>query len=154
MTLRTIPSAISTLSLWAGLALIPGGVAAAPPAGKVSMEAPGIAGHWRLMGHPEPGCGAMPFINFTAITRDGHMVNVDPMVGTGVGEVRHTWKKNYKARFHGFIVNGGTTWAYEVRGDLSLDHANQFSGTFATNVADLSGNPVCTYNGTLVANRI
>jgi hypothetical protein len=154
MTHRTLPHVIGALALSAGLALIPTGAAAAPEAGQGAMTAAGIAGHWRLMGHPQPHCGAMPFVNFTAIARDGHLVNVDPMVGTGVGAVRHIWKKNYKARFHGFIVDGSTTWSYEVRGELSLDHADQFSGTFATDVTDLSGNVVCTYNGTLLANRI
>lgn len=154
MTRCTLFTAIATLALGTSLALAPTPVAAEEAKGFFPSWNHSIAGTWRLMGNPEPTCGVMPFVNFTTITRGGKLINADPEVGTGLGEVRRVSHSKYEANFQGFISSGGPTLVYRVEGELILQNFHHFTGTFTADVADLSGNVLCSYGGTIAADRI
>lgn len=113
-----------------------------------------LAGTWEIQGTPEPTCGVQPFRNYSSFTRDGKIINVDPEVGTGVGEVYRLNGNRYAAGFFGFINDNGTILSYEVQGKLRLVDAGHFTGFFRTIVSDPAGNPACTYEGTLEGYRL
>lgn len=113
-----------------------------------------LAGTWELQGLPEPTCGVQPFTNYTSITRDGKIINADPVVGTGVGEAYRLGHKNYAAGFFGFIDDNGTLLTYEVQGTLTLLDSSHFTGIFRATVFDPFGNPACTYEGTIEGFRL
>ena len=113
-----------------------------------------LAGTWEISGNPEPTCGVGPFVNLASITGDGAMINVDPVIGTGVGEVHRLGGKKFGVGFFGFINNGTVILRYEVKGRLTLINAGEANGTFTTTISDPSGAPLCAYNGTLAATRL
>lgn len=113
-----------------------------------------IAGTWEINGNPEPTCGVGPFVNLVSISRAGTVINVDPDVGTGVGEVHRTGGKQFGVGFFGFIRTETALLRYEVRGEMTIVNAALLNGTFTATILDPSGNPICAYDGTLVANRL
>ena len=113
-----------------------------------------VAGTWEISGDPEPTCGAGPFVNIASITKGGNVINVDPVVGTALGEVYRIGGKEFGVGFFGFINNGMAILRYEVKGTLTLIDQDQGVGAFTTTLFDPSGAPICAYGGTLAANRL
>ena len=113
-----------------------------------------IAGTWEISGTPEPTCGVGPFVNLASITKGGTLINVDPVLGTGVGEVHRLGGKEFGVGFFGFINDGVAILRYEVTGRLTLEDAGQASGTFTATILDPAGAPLCAYDGTLAATRL
>ena len=113
-----------------------------------------ISGTWEISGNPEPTCGVGPFVNLASISRDGTMINVDPLVGTGVGEVHRLGGKKFGVGFFGFINDGVVILRYEVKGRLTLINRGEATGTFTATISDPSGAPICAYDGTLAATRL
>ena len=118
--------------------------------------APGspLRGTWEIQGNPDPTCNVPPFVNLSSISREGRIINVDPAVGTGVGESYRTGPNTFAAGFFGFLDDNGTTLTYEVQGMLSLVDASHFTGSFTAFISDLGGNVLCTYGGTLDGYRL
>ena len=114
-----------------------------------------LSGVWEIEGSPEANpCGVGPFTNLVTITRDGKMINVDPNVGTGVGEAyRAGWRK-FTAGFFGFINDNGTIIRYEVQGTIELVNRGELGGPFRAILYDPSGAPFCTYEGTITGTRL
>ncbi len=110
-----------------------------------------LSGTWEIHGTPDPAnvCGVSEFTNLTSVTRDGKFVNVDPDVGTGVGEAYRTGRWRYAVGFFGFIPAGDVTLRYEVQGSLRLLDRSHFIGQFRTTIYDPAWNPVCEYEGTI-----
>ncbi|MDJ0941710.1 MAG: hypothetical protein QNJ00_18240, partial [Woeseiaceae bacterium] len=84
---------------------------------------PKLAGAWEIVGTPEPSaCGpSNPFTNVSTISIDGTFTNVDPDVGTAVGESYRLGGRKYAVGFFGFIPLGpGVALRYEVQGTLKL----------------------------------
>ena len=113
-----------------------------------------LAGTWEISGNPEPTCGVGPFVNLASISGDGTLINVDPVVGTGVGEVHRLGGKAFGVGFFGFINNGTAILRYEVKGKLMLINAGEATGTFTATISDPQGAPICAYDGTLAATRL
>jgi hypothetical protein len=124
------------------------------PAAHASNGAAAIAGTWEISGNPEPTCGVGPFINLASISKDGVLINVDPVVGTGVGEVQRLGGKEFAVGFFGFLNSGMAILRYEVKGRLTLIDASQAAGTFTATITDPLGAPICVYGGTLAATRL
>lgn len=124
------------------------------PAAHADNGTAAIAGTWEISGNPEPTCGVGPFVNLASISKDGVLVNVDPVVGTGVGEVHRLGGKEFGVGFFGFINDGITILRYEVKGRLTLIDAGQAAGTFTATISDPFGTPLCAYDGTLAATRL
>lgn len=125
---------------------------AAPRANQVAANQ--VAGTWEVHVEPDPQSGIPPVVNFASFTRDGRIVNVDPGLGTAVGE----WGRQggaYAVTFHGFLQTGGQTFHYKVRATLGLDpSAGELAGPFLTEVLDLAGNPITSFEGTVAATRL
>lgn len=113
-----------------------------------------LAGTWEISGNPEPTCGTGPFVNLASISADGTLTNVDPVIGTGVGEVHRLGGKEFGVGFFGFINSGMAILRYEVKGRLTLVNSGEASGTFTTTLYDPLGAPICAYDGTLAATRL
>jgi hypothetical protein len=124
------------------------------PAAHASNGAAAIAGTWEISGNPEPTCGVGPFVNLASITKGGTLINVDPVLGTGVGEVHRLGGKEFGVGFFGFINDGMAILRYEVKGKLTLIDASQAAGTFTATLFDPTGAPFCAYDGTLAATRL
>lgn len=113
-----------------------------------------IKGTWEIIGNPEPTCGVGPFVNLASISRGGTMVNVDPQLGAGVGEIFRVGGKEFAAGFFGFINTGQAILRYEVSGKLTLVNNAYMNGTFTATLFDPAGQAFCSYNGTIEANRL
>ena len=129
------------------LGLIAATASANASAGSVGQ----LSGTWELAGKPDPSnvCGVSEFINLTSITRDGKIINVDPEIGTGVGEAYRPGHKSYAVGFFGFINTGSGILRYEVQSTLELHDGSHFTGKFSTTVFDPAMNPACQYEGTV-----
>lgn len=118
----------------------------------------GLAGLWEITGTPDAGgCGPQdPFMNVVSIGADGTFTNVDPVVGTGVGEVFRIGPNEFGAGFFGYIsVGPGPLLRYEVQGELARTNGGEFAGKFRTilTLAE-TGTEVCTYEGTIAGSRL
>lgn len=118
---------------------------------------PQVAGAWEITGTPDSSvCGPSdPFVNVVTISADGSIVNVDPLVGTGVGS-GYRLGNQFVVGFFGFISPApGLTLRYEVQGTTELTSPNAFAGRFRTIVTDPNGViPDCVYEGTISGSRL
>lgn len=114
-----------------------------------------ISGTWEIHGTPDPNaCGVSDFVNLASITRHGAIVNVDPEIGTGVGETYRINAKTYAAGFFGFINTGQGILRYEVQGTLTVLNRGELGGVFRAQILDPAGNLACEYEGSLAAYRL
>lgn len=111
----------------------------------------GIVGLWVIEGQPDPASGVAPFVNIATAARDGFslgegtVVNVDPMVGTAVGNWKYVGGSAYKVRFSGFL---SPAVRYVVRASLNVT-GDTFTGPFNAEVLDLNGVVLFQYGGTV-----
>lgn len=119
---------------------------------------PKLAGVWEITGTPDPGgCGPQTtFENVVAISIDGMITNVDPEVGTGVGDAYRMKSKLFALGFFGYITPApGITLRYEIQGTAELLDAATFAGKFRAIVTDTDGViPDCVYEGTVTGVRL
>ena len=119
---------------------------------------PKMAGTWEIVGTPDPGgCGpSMPFTNVTNVTRDGQIMNVDPVLGASVGQAYKLGKKTYGVGFFGFINPApGLTLRLEVQSTLKLINLGEVAGKFRSIITDPNGIiPECVYEGTIEGSRL
>ena len=129
----------------------------AAPAARAGFV-PLVAGSWQITGTPAPNsCGVTdPFTNFSVISFDGTMVNVDPVVGSSVGEVFRTGRLTYGVGFFGtFSPAPGVVVQYEVHGTLEANWDGTASGQFRTTLTTVGAPfPPCTYEGTIAAHKL
>lgn len=114
-----------------------------------------IAGTWELAGQPdENDCPVPPppFVNFSTISSDGTMINLDPTEGTSAGRVRFVPGGGYTAHFFGYI--GTTGLQFEVLGWLSLEDSDSLAGTYTVYLSAPDGSPICNWDGTITATRL
>lgn len=150
--MNRVTQKLATLALVATvLAFASGTVNAGPAVHK-------IAGTWELVGTPDPGgCGpSTPFTNVATIARSGQITNVDPLLGSGVGQAFKLGKKFYGAGFFGFINPApGVTLRYEVQSTLKLINFGEAAGKFRSIITDPNGIfPECVYEGTIQGSRL
>jgi hypothetical protein len=113
-----------------------------------------VAGSWIVNGTPDPQSGIPQFVNFSTMTKDGSIINIDPLDGTGVGEWKKSGDHKYSVTFRGFTVIDGQSMHYRVRGEIQLGKGgNQFDGEFVTDIFDPDGNIVFSVPGTIHAER-
>lgn len=114
-----------------------------------------LNGTWELTGTPDPNtCNAPSFVNLSTITVDGKITNVDPDVGTGIGEAYRMGRRMYAVGFFGFIPSPQGVLRYEVQGTLRLQDSSQFTGRFRTILFDPANNPFCEYEGSIEGFRL
>lgn len=96
-----------------------------------------------------------PFVNIATFSKDGTVVNVDPFLGTAVGQVYMGPKKTYYSSFFGIAFNPllNAIVRYEVQGVSTLSTENGFSGTFDTTIT-FPDESTCTSSGTLEGKRL
>lgn len=119
---------------------------------------PFVAGTWQISGTPAPNnCNVTdPFTNVAVISFDGTIVNSDPVVGTGVGEVFRIGRFKYGVGFFGaFSPAPGALVKYEVQGTLNANWDGTASGQFRTILTQVgSPFPPCVYEGTLTGYKL
>lgn len=114
-----------------------------------------ISGTWEIHGTPEPNvCGVGEFVNLASISRHGEIINVDPEIGTGVGEAYRINAKTYAAGFFGFINTGQAILRYEIQSTMTVLNRGELGGPFRALVFDPAGNLACEYEGSLAAYRM
>lgn len=142
------------LTLLIGAMMIASGAFAAAAAGGVG---PKLAGVWEITGTPDPGgCGPTEaFENIVVISTDGSITNVDPNVGTGVGDAYRQKGNTYVLGFFGYLTPPGLILRYEIQGTAELVDPGTFHGKFRAIVQDTAGAiPDCVYEGTVVGERL
>ena len=113
-----------------------------------------LAGAWEIQGTPDANpCGAVPFTNLATITRDGQIVNVDPVLGAAVGSSYRIAPRRFAVGFFGFINSPQGVLRYEVQGTLKIVDPGEVKGDFRTFIVDAANNPVCSYEGEIVGYR-
>ncbi len=113
-----------------------------------------MAGTWQIQIIADPGAPFAEVTNVTTIDRRGQMVNVDPELGSSVGEVFRLAGKNYGIGFWGFINQGGFVIRYEVQARALQTDRDQFSGEFRTILEDLAGNSLGGWSGRIEGKRL
>ncbi len=146
---------------WAVLLLVIGVSMLGASHANAGWVGPKLAGVWEINGMPDPvdgdACGPTdPFTNLASIALDGTITNVDPAIGTGVGEGYRLGRKKYAVGFFGFIPIGpGITLRYEVQGTAKLLNSGEFEGRFRTTLTDPNGVlPACVYEGSISGTRL
>ena len=118
-------------------------------------ERSALAGVYEITIKPDPSSGLPPTItNFATITADGKMINVDPDLGTALGETERIRGRRYAVGFFGFLKQHGMQLTYEVQGTARLKRNGDFRGPFRTIVQDLSGNVLFSYEGVVEGARL
>lgn len=140
-----LKKALAPISLAAGLSAT--GAMVVLPGQAGSPHSP-FEGTWRVVGTPDDGGS---FVNYASINAQGAFVNVDPLVGGGVGEVFRSGPLQYTVVFYGFY---DPNTSYKVTGDVSLAGSDAFGGSFITELFDLDGNFLGSYQGTVEATRV
>lgn len=119
---------------------------------------PKLAGVWEITGTPDPGgCGPSDtFENVVTISIDGSITNVDPVVGTGVGDAYRLNNNDYVIGFFGYMSPApGVTLRYEIQGTAKLVNPGTFTARFRAIVTDIDGViPDCVYEGSVVGERL
>lgn len=111
-----------------------------------------LPGTWQVVGTPDPASMVDPFVNFSRISQDGDMVNVDPIEGTSVGNWAYIGAGQYAVTFHGFLPGG---LHFKVEGLVhTVQGGDQFTGPFVTDVMDPGGNVVFSFGGTVTGTRL
>jgi hypothetical protein len=113
-----------------------------------------LAGSWMVEGTPEEGSGVPPFVNLTSVSVDGRIINVDPFLGTGVGEWVRTGNRRFAGTFMHFAVQGAVVNGIKVRARVELLNNRSARGTFTTEVFDPNGNLVTSFGGTVRFTRL
>lgn len=144
----------SVLTFLSSLSLLIAGAGYAPMTLADGNVGPAVEGTWliRIIG----GAGA-PFVevtNIASVGRDGQLVNVDPVLGTAVGEVSRMRDRQFRLGFWGIADQGGFPVRYEVRATARLIHQDLMGGDFRTVLTDLSGNLLAEYVGTIEGSRL
>jgi hypothetical protein len=122
-----------------------------------------FAGLWVVEGHPDSESGIPDFVNLATITRSapgsgyaakGQIVNLDPVEGAAVGGWERIDQHTYAVTFTGFLAADGATLRIVVHATVALQaDGDSFSGPFRTEVLDLEGNFVFSFEGTVSATR-
>ncbi|MDX1557067.1 MAG: hypothetical protein R3212_13635 [Xanthomonadales bacterium] len=112
-----------------------------------------IAGIWEFAGEPDGTCGAPPFVNYTTISNDGTMINLDPTEGTSAGRIHWVPGGGYVARFFGYIANTGGL-QFEVVGSLSLADQDTLMGSYTVDLSAPDGTLLCAWGGNITGTRI
>jgi hypothetical protein len=107
-----------------------------------------IAGSWTVRGTPAPESGIPPFVNVASATKDGRLVNVDPFLGTGVGEWEKTENRRFAVTFMHLTTRNGQPIGIKVRSRFELDRdGKEFEGPFTTEIFDSNGNLTGSFTG-------
>ncbi len=113
----------------------------------------GLDGAWEVEVSPD---GGVPFVNFSAKTKDGLIINTNELGFTSVGEWQLLGKRRFAVMFTGFqdIGEGGVI-RYVVRATVDLGYDKQsYAGPFVTDVYDAEGNLLFSMTGTVSGTRM
>ncbi len=113
-----------------------------------------MTGTWQIQVIAEPGAPFVEVTNLATIDRKGRMVNVDPELGSSVGEVFRLGARKYGIGFWGFINQGGFIIRYEVQANAKQVDQDSFSGEFNQTFRTLSGNNLGGWSGRIEGTRL
>lgn len=112
-----------------------------------------LAGAWEVNVNPDPGSGVPAVLNIALISRDGQIINTDSSEGTALGGWNHERQGIYSVTFYGFIPAAGLR--HRVTAEVTLSNSgNTFSGPFRTDVYDMSGTFLFSFEGQVNASRL
>jgi hypothetical protein len=118
-------------------------------------DARSLAGSWIINITPAPETGVPPFVNYSAMTKDGRLISSNDAGHTSVGEWSRTAGNQFAVTFMGSEVSDDQTTPYKVRSTVELSQdGEEFTGPFITEVFDADGNVIFTRTGTIQATRI
>lgn len=112
-------------------------------------------GVWEVVGTPDDP--ARPTLSNIGLgSADGGLVNVDPALGTGVGDVQRVSGRTHTAVFFGPIdLGGGTIGRYRVDATVDIFPVQgTASGRFRTAILAPDGTELDSWEGSLTATRI
>ena len=114
-----------------------------------------LEGVWLITGTPAPKSGMPQFTNVGIIDRRGTIVNSDPDVGTGLGQMFRMTDGKFAAGFFGsFRDETGTLIRYEVQGTVQPVGLMDFTGTYRTILSSVSGDVLAVIEGELAGQRL
>jgi hypothetical protein len=143
---------LSPLALTLGLIV----VAAATPASPApaAPEAARLAGSWVVNVTPAAETGIPSFVNLASFTRDGRVVNLDPVEGAGLGEWNRSADGLYHVTFMGFTTQDGAILRTKVRGTVAMAaDGRAFTGPFRTEILGDDGTVLMAFAGTVEGTR-
>lgn len=112
-----------------------------------------LPGTWEVNVEPDPASGVPSVLNFSLITRDGQIISEDPNEGTSLGGWAHDGRGVYSVTFYGFIPAAGLR--HRVVAEVTMsDSGNAFSGPFTSDVYDMQGTQLFSFDGQVSATRL
>ena len=119
-----------------------------------SAEEATLAGSWVVYVTPVPESGIPPFVNLTAFTKDGRMINSSPTDGAAVGEWIKTGSSQFASTFMGFTKVGQDFLLLKVRATAEVNKSGDtFAGPYQVDIFDGEGDVVISVNGTVWGTR-
>jgi len=144
---------LSPLAVILGLLTV-GAVTPASPARAAEAGASRIAGSWIVKVTPAAETGIPPFVNLGSFTRDGRVMNTDPVEGAGLGEWARSADGLYHVTFMGFTQQDGAILLNKVRATLTVAEDGQaFTGPFRAEILAGDGTVLMAFEGTVEATR-
>lgn len=112
-----------------------------------------LAGAWEVEVSPD---GGVPFVNFSANTKDGLIINTNELGYTSVGEWKSLGNSRFAVMFTGFQdIGEGDVIRYVVQATVDLGYDRQsYAGPFLTHVYDADGNLLFSMTGTVLGTRM
>lgn len=131
-----------------------GAATQASPARAAEAGASRLAGAWVVNVTPAAETGIPPFVNLGSFTRDGRVINMDPVEGAGLGEWNRSADGLYHVTFMGFTEQDGTILLNKARGTITVTEDGQaFSGPFRVEIFAGDGTVLMAFEGTVAATR-
>ena len=146
MSIRSMKSVPALTAAAAILALYALSASAAPQVNE-------LAGIWEITGTPYPGNSCAPpasFVNTVKVSSDGSILNVDPFLGAGVGEVHRLRGKTFALGIFGYLPTPPpVVLGYEIQATGTVTGPDTVVGEFRTILG--TG---CVYTGTIEGTRL
>lgn len=112
-----------------------------------------LAGTWEVIGSPDPASGIPEFLNLSLISKEGTIINEDPAEGTSLGGWNFEGKNRYSIKFYGFIP--AANLRHSVTSEVTLGNSGDtFSGPFRSDVFDMQGTFLFSFEGQVNATRL
>jgi hypothetical protein len=119
------------------------------------LDTHSMVGSWQVNVVPDPTTGVPPTVNFSVMTEDGMIINVNEKGLAAVGQWERLADSEVATTFRGSEANDGQSVRYRVMSTVALGADGlSFSGPFSTDIHDTDGTLLASVSGSVQATRM